>query len=93
MAEDLSVSRVPLREAMRLLADQGLLQYRRNQRNQRYFVTKRPPAEREQINWMLHLLENKLMTSIVRPDAAVLDALRELIAEMAIRWAPPICGT
>lgn len=79
MAEQLQVSRVPLREAMNVLADQGMLQHRPNQG---YFVTKRTTAERQQINRMLHLLENELMTSIAWPDAPTLARLRELNAEM-----------
>src|SRR5437660_1315975 len=42
MAEQLSVSRVPLREALNVLADQGLLFHRLHQG---YFVTKRAPGE------------------------------------------------
>lgn len=79
MAELLNVSRVPLREAMNVLADQGMLQHRPNQG---YFVTKRTPAERAQIARMLHLLENELMTSIEWPDEATLLKLRELNAAM-----------
>lgn len=79
MAEQLNVSRVPLREAMNVLAHQGMLQHRPNQG---YFVTKRSAAERAQINRMLHLLENELMTSIEWPDASTLASLRELNAQM-----------
>lgn len=79
MAEQLKVSRVPLREAMNVLADQGMLQHRPNQG---YFVTKRTPAERDQITRMLHLLENELTASIVWPDAETLANLRELNEQM-----------
>lgn len=79
MAEQLKVSRVPLREAMNVLADQGMLQHRPNQG---YFVTKRTPAERNQITRMLHLLENELMASIEWPDAPTLAHLRELNEQM-----------
>lgn len=85
MAEQLQVSRVPLREAMNVLADQGILQHRPNQG---YFVTKRSPAERAQINRMLHLLENELLTSIEWPDEATLRQLRELNATMREHAAP-----
>lgn len=84
MAEQLKVSRVPLREAMNVLADQGMLQHRPNQG---YFVTKRTPAERAQISRMLHLLENELMTSIEWPDEATLAGLRELNAAMRTQAA------
>jgi DNA-binding GntR family transcriptional regulator len=79
MAEKLKVSRVPLREAMNVLAHQGMLQHRPNQG---YFVTKRSLAERAQISRMLHLLENELITSIEWPDEPTLARLEALNAEM-----------
>ena len=75
MAEKLQVSRVPLREAMNVLADQGLLFYRPNQG---YFVTKRAPAEHAQIRRVLHLLEHELALSLAWPNDRVLAALNDL---------------
>ncbi len=83
MAELLGVSRVPLREAMNLLADQGLLVHRRNQG---YFVAKRVPEDVVQIRRMLYLLENELIATVAWPDAtllAELDACNRQIAELA----------
>jgi DNA-binding GntR family transcriptional regulator len=74
MAVQLEVSRVPLREAMNVLADQGLLFHRPHQG---YFVTKRAAGEYAQIRRMLHLLENELMVTIRWPDA---ETLKELYA-------------
>lgn len=85
MAEQLQVSRVPLREAMNVLAHQGILQHRPNQG---YFVTKRSPAERAQISRMLHLLENELLMSLEWPDEATLQELRTLNARMREHAAP-----
>jgi DNA-binding GntR family transcriptional regulator len=85
MAEQLAVSRVPLREAMNVLADQGMLQHRPNQG---YFVTKRSPAERAQLTRMLHLLENELLMSLAWPDEPTLASLRELNAAMREHAAP-----
>ena len=79
MAEKLLVSRVPLREAMNVLADQGLLYHRPHQG---YFVTKRVAGERAQIRRMLHLLENELMMTIAWPDEFSLSELRALNNEM-----------
>ena len=79
MAEQLRVSRVPLREAMNVLADQGLLFHRPHQG---YFVTKRAPNEHAQIRRMLHLLENELMMTVRWPDADRLRELRELNDQM-----------
>jgi len=79
MAEQLEVSRVPLREAMNVLADQGLLFHRPHQG---YFVTKRMAGEHAQIRRMLHLLENELMLTIRWPDAETIEGLRALNDEM-----------
>lgn len=79
MATQLNVSRVPLREAMNVLADQGLLRHRPHQG---YFVAKRLPAENAQIRRMLHLLENELVNSLQWPDEPTLHRLRELNAAM-----------
>ncbi|CAM5462551.1 GntR family transcriptional regulator [Eoetvoesiella caeni] len=81
MAEQLNVSRVPLREALNVLADQGLLFHRPHQG---YFVTKRAQGEYAQIRRMLHLLESELMLSIRWPDDALLYTLRKLNAEMRV---------
>lgn len=82
MAEQLKVSRVPLREAMNVLADQGLLFHRPNQG---YFVTKRAPGEHAQIRRMLHMLENELMMTIRWPDDSMLQTLRTLNDDMRQR--------
>ncbi len=79
MAEQLEVSRVPLREAMNVLADQGLLFHRPHQG---YFVTKRVAGEHAQIRRMLHLLENELMLTIRWPDTDTVEGLRALNDEM-----------
>src|SRR5690606_4462245 len=79
MAEALGVSRVPLREAMNVLADQGLLLHRRNQG---YFVAKRVPSDVAQLRRMLNLLENELYDTLNWPDDEVLDQLRALNQQM-----------
>lgn len=79
MAEQLEVSRVPLREAMNVLADQGLLFHRPHQG---YFVTKRVAADHAQIRRMLHLLENDLMLTIRWPEAQTLAELFSFNEEM-----------
>ena len=79
MALKLAVSRVPLREALNVLADQGLLYHRPHQG---YFVTKRDPGQYAQIRRMLHLLENELMATIAWPGAPQLDRLRQLNGQM-----------
>jgi DNA-binding GntR family transcriptional regulator len=90
MAEELGVSRVPLREALNVLADQGLLLHRPNQG---YFVAKRAPNEQAEIRRMLQLLENELLASIVWPDAKELSRLAKLNQQMkdaarSADWTP-----
>jgi DNA-binding GntR family transcriptional regulator len=79
MAEELGVSRVPLREALNILADQGLLAHRRNQG---YFVAKRVPEELFQMHRMLELLERELMKAIAWPSADQIHQLRDLNRQM-----------
>ena len=79
MALKLAVSRVPLREALNVLADQGLLYHRPHQG---YFVTKRDPGQYAQIRRMLHLLENELMATIAWPGPEDLQRLNNLNAQM-----------
>ena len=81
MAALLGVSRVPLREALNVLADQGLLQHRPHAG---YFVCKRSPEEVRQIRRMLELLETEVMETIAFPDAAVVAELRGLNAQMMV---------
>ncbi len=90
MAEQLELSRVPLREALNVLADQGLLLHRRNQG---YFVAKREPDELRQITRMLALLEAELVASLEWPTAAQLGALHARNAVMrklaaGAEWRP-----
>ena len=79
MAEQFGVSRVPLREALNVLADQGLLSHRPHQG---YFVAKRGVREMQQIRRMLELLETELMNSIEWPDAGLLAHLTALNEQM-----------
>lgn len=97
MAAQLGISRVPLREALNVLSDNGLLVHRRNQG---YFVAKRLPAEVAQIRRMLYLLENELLHSLRAADSQVLKQLgllneqiaegvrcRDLVRISTLNWA------
>jgi DNA-binding GntR family transcriptional regulator len=75
MAAHFGISRVPLREALNVLAQQGLLLHRPNQG---YFVAKRGPGELAQLRRMLHLLENEVMQSLEWPGSELLAKLRQL---------------
>jgi DNA-binding GntR family transcriptional regulator len=81
MAEALSVSRVPLREALNVLASEGLLQHRLNSG---YFVVKRTSDEVRQIWRMLAMLEDELLLSMEWQGKHVARELRRLNAAMRL---------
>ena len=92
MADQFGLSRVPLREALNVLADQGLLAHRPHQG---YFVAKRAPSELAQIRRMLQLLEDELIRSLEWPDDTVLKQLKKLNQDMrrlsaSSDWTPLI---
>lgn len=79
MAAQLGISRVPLREALGILADLGMVDHRRNQG---YFVVKRARSELLQLGRMLYLLENELMQSLSPPLKEALVELERLHVQM-----------
>jgi DNA-binding GntR family transcriptional regulator len=79
MADQFGVSRVPLREAMSVLATESLLLHKPRQG---YFVTKRAPGELAQIRRMLHVLENELIQTVAWPDKKALARLKTLNGQM-----------
>ena len=92
MAELLNMSRVPVREALRVLTDQGLLEHRVHTG---YFVRKRPADELRQIYVMLAFLEGQVLADIAPADAATLERMRAINAEMATYvesadWGPMV---
>jgi DNA-binding GntR family transcriptional regulator len=89
MAELLNMSRVPIREALRVLTDQGLLEHRVHTG---YFVRKRPADELRQIYVMLAFLERQVMADIAPADPATLDRMRAINAEMATYVDSPDWG-
>ncbi|HKS99593.1 MAG TPA: GntR family transcriptional regulator [Rugosimonospora sp.] len=75
----MNLSRVPVREALSVLANEGILTHHRHQG---YFVTKRTPEELAQIRLMLSLLERELTRTVSWPDNGFLDHLRALNSHM-----------
>jgi DNA-binding GntR family transcriptional regulator len=80
MAERLKVSRVPVREALHALEQEGLLQHRRNRG---YSVAKLSAAQLDEIYLMRRLLETALVRRVVWPDEEQLSAIAAINADLA----------
>jgi DNA-binding GntR family transcriptional regulator len=79
VAEELGISRVPVREALKVLAAEGLVVHRANQG---YFVVRMGANEMTQVYLMRRLLEDELLRSIKFPDEKMLTRLEKLNARM-----------
>jgi DNA-binding GntR family transcriptional regulator len=82
MARELGLSRAPVREALHVLAQQGLLQHRPRSG---HFVTKRKTHELAQVCLMLEFLEDEIMKTISWPSDDVLDELDRINNEIERR--------
>jgi DNA-binding GntR family transcriptional regulator len=81
LAERIGVSRSPLREALRTLESEGLVAY---ETNRGYVVARVGDDDLAQIYRMRELLEDELLRTVQRPDAEVLDELKDLNDKMMI---------
>ena len=79
LAAELGLSRVPLREALLVLANQGLLAHGDQQG---FVVARRSRAELAQIHFLLDVLESELLRTLRWPDDETLGHLRALNARM-----------
>jgi DNA-binding GntR family transcriptional regulator len=81
LAERIGVSRSPLREALRTLESEGLVAY---EANRGYVVARVGDDDLAQIYRMRELLEDELLRTVQRPDAEVLNELKDLNDKMMI---------
>ena len=75
LAERIGVSRSPLREALRTLESEGVVAY---EANRGYVVARVGDDDLAQIYRKRALIEDELLRTVRRPDAAVLSELQEL---------------
>jgi DNA-binding GntR family transcriptional regulator len=79
LAERFDVSRMPVREALKLLAADGVVSH---DPNRGYFVTRLSRAEAVQLYKMRRWLEAQLMESLIWPSAKRLTAIRAQLDEV-----------
>jgi DNA-binding GntR family transcriptional regulator len=79
LAQRFGVSRVPVREALKLLASEGLVLH---DLNRGFFVASLSSDEARQLYRMRHLVEAELLTSIDWPNKEQLAELRAKVEEM-----------
>jgi DNA-binding GntR family transcriptional regulator len=81
LAERIGVSRSPLREALRTLESEGVVAY---EINRGYVVARLDDDDLGQIHRMRTLLEDELLRTVKRPDAAVLSDLKDPNEKMMV---------
>ena len=81
LADRIGVSRSPLREALRTLESEGVVSY---EINRGYVVARLDDDDLAQIYRMRALLEDDLLRTVKRPDAAILSDLKDLNEKMMV---------
>ena len=79
LAEQFAASPVPVREALKLLSSEGIVEH---DPNRGFFVAKLSSGEARQLFRMRHLLEDELLQSVVWPNGEQLGELRRRAAEL-----------
>ena len=79
LAEQFSSSPVPVREALKLLTSEGIVEH---DPNRGFFVTRLSSSEAQQLFRMRHLLEDELLQSVEWPSEAQLTELRRQAVEL-----------
>ncbi|AKC69438.1 GntR family transcriptional regulator [Pandoraea oxalativorans] len=79
LADRFGISRVPVREALKLLAAEGIIEH---DPNRGYFVAQLSSDEARQLYRMRHLLEAELLASVEWPKPAQLKQLKAMLAEL-----------
>ncbi len=81
LAERFNASRVPVREALKLLAAEGVIQH---DPNRGFFVAKISSDEARQLYRIRHLVEADLLTTIDWPNKKQLTDLHKMMDELEI---------
>lgn len=79
LADRFGISRVPVREALKLLAAEGIIEH---DPNRGFFVAPLSTDEARQLYRMRHLLEAELLSSVEWPTPAQLKQFRAMLVEL-----------
>ena len=79
LARQIGTSRGPIREALQVLAVEGVLRY---ERNRGYFVTRFTAVEMQQLYLIRDLLESEILKQLPPPTAETLERLRSINQEI-----------
>ena len=79
LAEQFSASRVPVREALKLLSSEGIVEH---DPNRGFFVTRLSSDEARQLFRMRHLIEDDLLASLPWPSEQQLATMSERAREL-----------